>query len=410
VTCELQVREVSDALTWLFDHVHSHGGDAAAMTLFGHSAGAHLCAMALLHRAVACGLPEGTRRQAPLDDGSLCTHDGRMPRRAVLAAGAYDIAKHYEYEERRGVHMLSTMERALGGWSAFASHSPSVLVAGAVAHARTAPQPVQEAAPVPSPALQARRSALRNSFGGSRSRSTTPRAQSPVATLAAEPPGAATSCAERLEGDERAACAAEQRIGVQEDAAMEDWGWGDGRKRKRCSQAAEPHQALLDPPQRTRFYHSFELAGDAISARVGLSDHHTGDSSAQAGELACTSADAQTAVEAPMRGECPSERFAEALARETVERMPPIALMSGMHDSTVPWHESSEFFVALRSAGVAARHLLYDDIGHTEFVMSWRVERDAHGGLLASDAGAPLPSGPRFMQDLLKLVMGQVGI
>ncbi len=46
-------------------------------------------------------------------------------------AGVYDIAQHLQYEAGRGVRYLSTMERALGGESQFASQSPSVILAHA---------------------------------------------------------------------------------------------------------------------------------------------------------------------------------------------------------------------------------------------------------------------------------------
>jgi prenylcysteine alpha-carboxyl methylesterase len=37
--------EVSDAVSWTLDNVGGFGGDADRVTLVGHSAGAHLCAM-----------------------------------------------------------------------------------------------------------------------------------------------------------------------------------------------------------------------------------------------------------------------------------------------------------------------------------------------------------------------------
>ena len=45
-------------------------------------------------------------------------------------AGVYDIAKHYEYERRRGVHSMSAMERAHGGEENFARFSPALLLGG----------------------------------------------------------------------------------------------------------------------------------------------------------------------------------------------------------------------------------------------------------------------------------------
>ena len=42
--------------------------------------------------------------------------------------GVYDIETHYRYEEGRGVALLSTMERAMGGLAGFASLSPALIL------------------------------------------------------------------------------------------------------------------------------------------------------------------------------------------------------------------------------------------------------------------------------------------
>lgn len=91
--------EVSQALTWTMEHAGSLGGDAQRVTLVGHSAGAQLCAMALLHRAAAaCGQALGSVRS---DGGGApdAYSDARMPCQFVGMAGVFDIAKHFQYEE-----------------------------------------------------------------------------------------------------------------------------------------------------------------------------------------------------------------------------------------------------------------------------------------------------------------------
>lgn len=108
VSVEHQVKDVKDAIDWTERNCESFGGNREDVTLVGHSSGAHLSLMAVLEGA--------TSRQCP--------------RSVVLMAGVYDIAKHYEYERRRGVHSMSAMERAHGGEENFARFSPALLLGG----------------------------------------------------------------------------------------------------------------------------------------------------------------------------------------------------------------------------------------------------------------------------------------
>ncbi|KAK9794364.1 hypothetical protein WJX73_006808 [Symbiochloris irregularis] len=115
------VAETSEALTWLLDHCTAFGGDKSKVTMLGHSAGAHLCAMALLQRLPA------VRQMLPLTDAPTW-QDSRMPVQFIGVGGCYNIGKHYEYEAWRGVQHLSSMTRAIGGHSQFAQQSPCVIL------------------------------------------------------------------------------------------------------------------------------------------------------------------------------------------------------------------------------------------------------------------------------------------
>ena len=119
-TSEQMVEEVGQALDWVVEHCAV--AEAQDVVLVGHSAGAHLCAMLLLDRARASvvGAPSGA--------GSSQLN---VPTRFVGMAGVYDIARHYEYEKKRNVHHLSTMQRAVGGAESFAGQSPAVVLGSA---------------------------------------------------------------------------------------------------------------------------------------------------------------------------------------------------------------------------------------------------------------------------------------
>lgn len=57
VTLDTIVREVRAAVRWAYENAASFGGDASRLFVSGHSAGAHLAAMAMAHDWAAEGLP-----------------------------------------------------------------------------------------------------------------------------------------------------------------------------------------------------------------------------------------------------------------------------------------------------------------------------------------------------------------
>ena len=126
--------EVSAALAWAQRSAPQWGADAARTTLIGHSAGAHLCALALLD-------PQAGGGQAGDAQGG---GEGREPPQPPLAAfvgmcGVFDVARHFEFESWRGVGSLSTMRPAMGGDAGFAPLSPALLAAAAPAAAAALP-------------------------------------------------------------------------------------------------------------------------------------------------------------------------------------------------------------------------------------------------------------------------------
>ena len=124
--------EVSDAVTFAIDNARRFGGSGDKVTLVGHSAGAHICAMALLER---CRAADDARNRQSSPGGTPISgsdrgerSDPRQPRRFVGLCGVYDIAKHYAYEDGRGVALISTMTRAMGGRERFDACSPTKTV------------------------------------------------------------------------------------------------------------------------------------------------------------------------------------------------------------------------------------------------------------------------------------------
>jgi acetyl esterase/lipase len=113
-TVPCMVAEVLAAINWAQSNAARFGGDAAKVSVLGHSAGAHLAACAVLARAAAASaLP---------------------PLHALVGlAGVYNVERHFMYETGRGVNSISTMEAAMGGRHAFDAHSPSVALRSAAA-------------------------------------------------------------------------------------------------------------------------------------------------------------------------------------------------------------------------------------------------------------------------------------
>ena len=146
------VAQVNAALDYTIHHLapnihhhHHHSNNSSSnsnskkerrkspcITLLGHSAGAQLCAMALLQRITPTSESAAIEADFPPSPSSPLTvpqpKSTVMPDRFIGMAGVYDLAQHYEYERSRGVHELSTMKRAAGGAALFDMLSPAVIL------------------------------------------------------------------------------------------------------------------------------------------------------------------------------------------------------------------------------------------------------------------------------------------
>ena len=118
-----QVDDIRNIVGWARDGLGPMGGDADNVVLVGHSAGAHLLAMAVLHERMETA------------GGRATTHEFEWLRRnmagvahvraVVSLSGVFDIDEHYVWESLRGVEYLSTMEPAMDGRANFAALSPT---------------------------------------------------------------------------------------------------------------------------------------------------------------------------------------------------------------------------------------------------------------------------------------------
>ncbi|MCO5581636.1 hypothetical protein L7F22_035525 [Adiantum nelumboides] len=126
--------EVSSALTWFLDNAEQYGADPHRLTLMGHSAGAHLCALVLWERfkaaqclqhrwAAEAGILSPELRPE-IDEEDLDKQDIRQPCNFIGMAGVYDIVGHLKYEQKRGVDSLSCMTPAMGGKHLLEAMSP----------------------------------------------------------------------------------------------------------------------------------------------------------------------------------------------------------------------------------------------------------------------------------------------
>lgn len=110
---EDMVEDVQEMVLFAQQHGHAYGGDPTQLVLAGHSAGAHLCSLAL---CVALTQPHA----APSCLAAVVA--------CVCLAGPYSIADHYLWETKRGVELISSMGRIMGGPERWPQNSPSELV------------------------------------------------------------------------------------------------------------------------------------------------------------------------------------------------------------------------------------------------------------------------------------------
>jgi hypothetical protein len=94
-------------------------------------------------------------------------------------------------------------------------------------------------------------------------------------------------------------------------------------------------------------------------------------------------------------------------------RLPPTVLMSSCTDVTVPWYESAEMFHRLCDAGVPAKSLVYNKVGHGDFVTRWpfgAVASGTGGDDAKAERAALLAALPPYARDLARVVTGELEV
>lgn len=110
---------------------------------------------------------------------------------------------------------------------------------------------------------------------------------------------------------------------------------------KEHSRKARPHQPTPDTNDRQEqtSAQKLKLFGEGIAARMGLAQ---------------------------------PEHWANAvLPEKPLLHFPPTVLAGSFKDVVVPWYQSAEFAFHLHRAGIPTRQLVYDNVGHGNFVVDW---------------------------------------
>eukprot|EP00877_Chromochloris_zofingiensis_P002628 jgi/Chrzof1/12366/Cz06g31300.t1 len=356
------VEEVAEAFNWVMEHVHEHGGDVNKVSLVGHSAGAQLCMMALLHKAVAAHtmkMSNGSMTSNMGCDGRGQQHvhntalsDPRMPAMFVGITGVYDIAKHYVYESERGVQELSTMKRAMGGYRRFASMSPSVIL-GAALH-------LQQTLPPTTTQEEEEEEEEGNSSNTTSSNNSS-----------------ASNCSRHPQGrTENTTMVGNSNNNSSSSSSSNPQGsHGSG---KEGANIPSHSTSSCFSSERGHFHSAFPLTGEAISHRVGF-ERPSDSYPAMESKLAVLSAsDMDDVMDFPL---------------EAAGQLPPTVLMSSCSDVTVPWYESAEMYWRLYDAGVPVKHLVYNKVGHGDFVVKWPTDYSHQQSTMQSNMQSVIQSG-----------------
>ncbi|KXZ41379.1 hypothetical protein GPECTOR_510g480 [Gonium pectorale] len=356
------VEEVSAALSWTFDNAARYGGDPSRITAAGHSAGGHLVAAALLRRAAAAEAaavtagatastyqPTAAPAQRPSLHGKDHAGNGKRD-------GSHTDSRQRQRPDSpqgsaaRGGDVRETGAYLLGGGGA--SVAGAVHALRAVADAQLHPAPGVDSSYDDDGGAASAAAAAAAAPHHAEADSRMPRVfvgMSAVYDIAKHYEFEKArgvnelSMMKRAVGGHAGFAAASPTVVLAAaadaaDAAAAAAGDRNGGNAGAAASGSDPS-----------FFSSFELAGDAIPARAGLAGGIAGGAALAA---------------APGGGPA----FSLAAARW----LPPCVVAGSCSDHMVPWHEGAELVAQLRRCGVPVRPLLYNHVGHGDFVMEWR--------------------------------------
>ncbi|CAL8249140.1 unnamed protein product [Merluccius merluccius] len=110
------VQDITDCLVWARENDKKFNFDKDNIVLIGHSAGAHLSALAILF------LIDG--RDELFVEAGVQRDITKAIRGLIGLSGVYNILDHYEHEQMRAVEYVSTMHKAMNGVHNFPYYSP----------------------------------------------------------------------------------------------------------------------------------------------------------------------------------------------------------------------------------------------------------------------------------------------
>eukprot|EP01025_Chloroclados_australasicus_P047541 TRINITY_DN5341_c0_g1_i1.p1 TRINITY_DN5341_c0_g1~~TRINITY_DN5341_c0_g1_i1.p1 ORF type:complete len:607 (-),score=44.67 TRINITY_DN5341_c0_g1_i1:1030-2850(-) len=334
------VNDVSSAYRYICDNIHKYYGDNRQIVLVAHSAGAQLAFRSLLNM-----IQSNTDKK----------QNYQLPIAFVGLAGVYDIFKHYAFEKMRGLEHCSPMARVMGGFQYFAGNSPICIFQDYIARSQVVSVGSEHTQNIDNDkelkifgqngdiyhfvvnrknvtnigsyqeATQQQKSTCQNGYNSNHKK-----------------------CAQNQgdNGNDK------PENSIPERNYNHKYFFESNRKNLESTPKKIDYNLNQEIDPRCFFYENFDLRGQSVFNRVYKINPQLYKSTDEA---------------------------TVKLTPQMIERIPDITLMHGCEDTTVPWHESTEFHNLLIKSGVKSELMLCTKGGHLEYVLKWRQQK--HQGI-----------------------------